>query len=463
MRRPTLSLLALTLILAMPKPVSADEARILSRLQEYFRGAGEARRAAIVAEIEKDPEYRRERLSEWLHRLELYRPMKPGRVDLEVAVGLGYGRRVTLRIPQGYTPNRAWPVIYLLHPSGGEGSSFLSFAERTLGPKVEDYVVVAPSSYRQTGLDAPPPFTMDHTSILRAVRRRVHVDGDRQYVMGYSLGGYASWAVAYLHAEEIAGAVPVGSCFSVPPSEDGLWKTVLPNWAYVPVLNIFGAKDTLTVFGNDGRPKGGIADMNRRFIDWTRGMNLPVTHMEIPGKGHGGINPPRDAVLRILTGRRVHYPKTVDHTFRHVHQGRAYWLEAHEWVGESWGEGFPPYRRQGKESDEAAFGRGVRERLANLRGEVKGGQVSVATKHVQSLSIWFGDDLIDWKQPVNVEVDGRKVYTGALKPDLALCLSQVSRTWDLDRLRWAGLRVGPAPQAEVVTAKTEFPPLTEGE
>ncbi len=77
--------------------------------------------------------------------------------------------------------------------------------------------------------------------------------------------------------------------------------------------------------------------MNRRLVEWTRGMSLPWYQIEIPGRGHGGATPPRDLLLEILSGRREHYPRLVEHNFRHLHQGQAYWLEAETWQGERWG------------------------------------------------------------------------------------------------------------------------------
>ena len=458
--------LGLGLILLAALPAAADETAILDELKAFFTTAEPGRRAALAAHIEADPAYARQRLQGWLHRLDLYRlPAPPaslaaGAPHLRVAVGFGQEREVALRLPRGYDPRRAWPLIYALHPSGGDGPRFIAFVERLLGGKVEDFVVAAPTAYHQTSLDAPPPFTADHLAILRAVRRAVHVDSDRVYALGYSLGGYAAWAVACLHADQLAGAVALSSAFSIPPGEDGLWRTMLPNIAHLPVLNVWGSEDTLAVLGaRTLAPVGGIAEMNRRLVEWTRGMSLPLRNFEIPGRGHGGAEPPRAALLALLAGRREQAPPVVEHDFRHLHQGHAYWLEADSWQGGHWGGEPPAYARQPGESDDQAFGRATAALLGRLRGEIAGQTLAVERQHVGDLTVWIGDGMIDWGREVVVKVAGRQVFSGTLRPDLLVCLTQAARTFDFDRLRWAGVRVDAHLAARPVTGRTPFPAL----
>ncbi|HYG64448.1 MAG TPA: hypothetical protein VEL74_17855, partial [Thermoanaerobaculia bacterium] len=83
----------------------------------------------------------------------------------------------------------------------------------------------------------------------------------------------------------------------------------------------------------------------------------------------------------------------------------------------------------------------------------------VDTRHVGDFTVWIGDGMVDWNQPVTLVVDGKKVWEGDLDPDLHLCLAQAARTRDFDRLRWAGLRVDDDRRVSVVTAETELPSL----
>jgi len=72
---------------------------------------------------------------------------------------------------------------------------------------------------------------------------------------------------------------------------------------------------------------------------------------------------------------------------------------------------------------------------------------------VGEMTVWIGDGMVDLEQPVALEVDGRRVFEGTLARDLDLCLSEAARTRDFDRLRWAGLRVGPDGSAKPVSVE----------
>jgi hypothetical protein len=115
--------------------------------------------------------------------------------------------------------------------------------------------------------------------------------------------------------------------------------------------------------------------------------------------------------------------------------------------------------RKTGETEAQAFGRAIRETLGRLRGEVDRQTLRVETRHVGDLTVWIGDGMVDWERPVTLVVDGEKRWEGRLRPDLHVCLAQAARTRDFDRLRWAGLRVDAERDVEVVTGKTEFPPL----
>jgi len=297
--------------------------------------------------------------------------------------------------------------------------------------------------------------------VLLGLKKHLHIDSDRVYLMGYSLGGHTTWNLAVLHADQFAGAVPVAGSFAL-AEVDQLWDVFLPNVANLPMLNAWGAHDTGGFEGREESPQGGIAGLNRLLTEHIIRLGLPVKTFEDPNKGHGGICPPRPQLLPLMRRRRERYPEQVQHTFRHLYQAQTYWLEGHAWKGAHWGDSYQGHIEfQPDEDPHDALLRTIRGKLGEMRGTIDGQTIDVRRKKITELTIWIGDEMIDWAQPVTVKVSGRTVFEDKLAPDLFVCLNQAARTYDFDRLRWAGLRFRSGSKTRLVTGRTEFPSLEE--
>lgn len=377
--------------------------------------------------IEADPAFRRERLSGWLHRAAVFSKPDPGLVVRTVEVLEGQRRGVVLRIPDGYDPTRPWPLILAYHPSGGSGGSFIDYVARLLGDSIDDFVVAAPTRYRQTGMDAPPPFTNEHAMVLNDLRKTLHIDSNRIHVLGYSLGGYTAWNLAMTLPDELAGAVALASTFPVPIADDGVWELFVPNLGRVPVLHVWGTADRLAVPGvGGGKSVGTIAQLNARFRKATAESSIGVTHRPVERATHGDLRPRRSWLLDALASRRGAIPGEIEHRYRHLYQGRVWWLEATGWIGESW-------QPAPKETSGV-----VASRLGLLKGRIHDNRIQIAGEHATGYRIRFADGMIDWDRPVDVIVEGEAARRIELRPGLAFALEQVALSGDLDRLWWAG-------------------------
>lgn len=456
------ALLMTTACTAPAQTAPAEDASASGPVARYFAAQGLEERARAGEAVAALPGYRPERLPELLHGADLWQALPAGRRELEVPVGHGRMRRVLLRLPRAYDPARAWPLLLAYHPGGGSAEPMLASAERMLGRKAEEYVVAAPHHYRQTVLDHPRPVSSEHAEVLRAIKELLHVDSDRVYLYGWSLGGYTAWTLGTLHADLFAGAVPLASTFSFPADVPGLWQAFFPNLRHLPVLSVWGGRDRLDVPGLAGRRSSGtMSQLNRRLGPLLAEHGArSVVHREVPRAGHGGFQPPAADLERVLTAERVHSPASVRHLFRYVHQGHAYWVEGHAWAGPLWDRPWPDVRRKKGESEADALARTVLGLLGEIRGERRGQTLEVETRHLADLTVWLGPDDVDWERPVTVVHNGREVFRGHLAPDPGVALAQAARTRDFDRLRWAGVRIDAARgTARPVTAGDDFPPV----
>lgn len=425
-------------------PLHADEARILRDIAAFFGTRDAKQQRKLARRIESDPAYDPHRVRDWLHRAVPFKAFEPGLHELSVPLAGGVQRRLLVRIPRGYDPHKAWPLIYALHGQGGRAEQIIRYIERILAGRVEQYIVAAPDQYLDAVIHQTrwPP-THEHPAALHLLRHTLNLDSDRIHLCGYSRGGHTSWTLAVLHADQFAAAMPLAGTL-LAPEIDALWDELLPNLAHTPVFCVWGELDAL----NDQRklsPDGGIAGLNRRLREHVERLKLPVTMVELPGIGHGGVIPPAALLDRWLSARRAADPLVVRKVFRHIGQAGCWWIEPLRWAGSAWDDKPPRLSlRPGEDPRDPkalrrALVRWYHGRLGELRGERHGNRVRIYRRHIRELVVWFGLDSIDYDKPVELVLGGRTVFHDTLSPSLYLCLTQARRTYDFERLRWAGL------------------------
>jgi dienelactone hydrolase len=437
---------------AQRAPAERDDPAALVRA--YWSEGDAQARATLVHRLASLPDYRPSRLREWLHGGVPFEDLGAGPRTISVAAGAGETRQVFVLVPEGYRRDRAWPLVYALHPSGEPADRWAEQVRRMFGARAREFVIASPE-YAQNYIAAKPPFIAEHAAILDAVARLVHVDASRVYAFGYSKGGFGAWYVALYHPDRFAGAVSLAAGFDVAPGDDGFWKALVSNVAHVPVLNAWGEQDPLVVRDLAEKPAGTFAESNRWFAQAVRGLPLPIVNIEVPGGVHNQLAPPAAAISDILARRRAVDPARVDHVFRHLHQASSYWLEGLTWVGDAWGEPWPPrlVARPG-ESEASVLARTLEPLLGRLTGIREGQVIRITRRHIGDVVVWIGERSINWEQPVTVEVDGRAVFSAKVAPDIELALARAKATMDFERLCFAGIRVDATGTASVVTAAT---------
>ena len=141
-----------------------------------------------------------------------------------------------LFLPEGYETQEKWPMIIFLHGSGERGSNLDDLKRHGVARVVEEkpnfpFIVVSPQ--------CPPNqyWTLPQLSaLLDRARASYHVDLDRVYLTGLSMGGYGTWHLAAAQPQRFAAIAPI--CGGGNPNEACNLKN-LPVWAF------HGAKDRI--------------------------------------------------------------------------------------------------------------------------------------------------------------------------------------------------------------------------
>jgi predicted peptidase len=161
-------------------------------------------------------------------------PVPGKQVEQSLATSDGGSMPYLLYLPENYSATSdKVPVILFLH---GRGESYgpLSLVAKW-GPPCRlaageqmHYLVVSPQCPQESSWDRADQQTR-LLELLAHIKKTHHVDEDRIYLTGMSMGGYGSWRLAVDHPEMFAAMAPV--CGGGNPA-DASKLTKLPIWAW---------------------------------------------------------------------------------------------------------------------------------------------------------------------------------------------------------------------------------------
>ena len=135
-----------------------------------------------------------------------------------------------LATPKGFDPTGKYPLIIYLHGAGGRGHDPAGVRYPYM---MEEYVHAHDLDVMIAGpLCEYDNWYMCYSELVEFVRFAAtmeNVDPDRVYLMGSSMGGYATWAMLMCTPELIAAAVPI--CGGGMPWNAGRIRDV-PLWVF---------------------------------------------------------------------------------------------------------------------------------------------------------------------------------------------------------------------------------------
>lgn len=132
-------------------------------------------------------------------------PQQPARLQRSIVVELDY----LIYLPDGYENQESWPLLLFLHGSGERGSD-LELVKVHGPPKLisqgQSFPMIVVSPQCPTD-ERWKPVTL--SALLDEIEERYHVDPDRIYVTGLSMGGFGTWALAEFSPERFAAVAPI--------------------------------------------------------------------------------------------------------------------------------------------------------------------------------------------------------------------------------------------------------------
>ncbi|MCA8969602.1 MAG: prolyl oligopeptidase family serine peptidase [Planctomycetes bacterium] len=354
-------------------------------------------------------------------------------------VHVDYASEYLLFVPATYAHETATPLVVVGH--GGNSSMPAERAKRVAESYLNAYapalskamgaIVVAPASSRGWGHIGNSLIL----STISDVQRRLHVDPDRIYVTGQSMGGHMSFRAALSLPDRFAAVSPQSGGY------DFVAKNVIGNLINVPGYVTWGKREPY-----------GIDKDSRTNAAWAREHGLDWVFVEKDG-GHEIYQDELPAIAKFFT----EHPRNLYRKEIYLRQGGSMRFER------TWGiKGWPEHHVY---SDERPLRWNLRHWLevaprpknetpitvhalakANNRFEVHSDQL-------REFSIYLHPRLIDFSKPVEVFANGKKAFAGRVEPDPALMLELAREFDDRGRIFWARIRLSVDTDEKVELAK----------
>jgi predicted esterase len=171
-------------------------------------------------------------------------------------------------IPNGYDAAQPVPLVVALHGAGGDENDFFDdFPQAPLQPEVQrhGFILVCPKG-REPHSGYRGAAGQDVFDVLAEVRRQYRIDAGRIYLMGHSMGAYATWRLAMEHPDLFAALGPISG---------GGDPQNMAKIRHIPQYIVHGANDQTVPVAQ-----------SRAMAEAARQAHVDVVYVEVPGAGH---------------------------------------------------------------------------------------------------------------------------------------------------------------------------------
>ncbi|MBM4037848.1 MAG: tetratricopeptide repeat protein [Planctomycetes bacterium] len=309
-------------------------------------------------------------------------------------------------VPKTYDPRRPWPLILALHRDGETAKEHFYNWESVASS--EKHIILCPSSptkagWRAAHLNIP-------LSALRHATKTYNIDTDRVYLEGTGTGGLLAWAVALRWPDRFAALVVRNA------SIDEVSRLYLRAAASLPVYLIVSQHAQPDVIGSQ-------REAYKALDSW----GYDVQREEVPGYARNPALPelnPKVLAWLESKARDPYTPRARLVTFEQANAS-AYWVSVERFASTV----FDPDRRvnikapMGQEYDPDQLRMIYLGEMARGMGQViaaiaPGNRINLITKHIEELTLYLDDRMVDLDKPVRIVANGDLVFNDKVERSL---------------------------------------------
>lgn len=369
-------------------------------------------------------------------------PQSAGQITTGIPVDaqhVDHSSEYLMYVPSNYDKTTQTPLIVVGH--GGSSCRDLGWVESKAAlPGIKAWVdfaeqhgflMVAPLTDRGWGAIGYSIIF----STLSQVKRDYNIDPNRIYITGHSMGGHLSYRSGIYLADRWAAISPMSGGYDY--VESGL------------VENLFNIPGFATWGENEPYE---IDDSNRKIRDWMENHGFPWKNWEKPGGGHSIFSDYIDDVgIFFLANTRNLYPQAVfagagpwgapgglnipDLKFDTADPHKSCWDINNTWDIERPipASTFHWLRLSPAENEN------IVQRVAAVN---KGNNLfDITSENARELRLYLHPNMVDFTNPIVVEVNGETVFNEMVEPDLASMLNLVREFDDRGRIFYAAIDI----------------------
>jgi hypothetical protein len=370
-----------------------------------------------------------------LHRLKqgrTYAAQKTGVIQLQNRTSDGVEHYFAVNVPPDYDPARRYQIRFQLHGGIGARSDNKPRGTGEIGPLAgAEQIYVLPYAWE----DAPwwgDDQILNLNAIVDALKRTYNIDENRVVVAGVSDGATGAYFIAMRETTPFASFLPLNGFIMVLANDEIDDGHIFPNnLLNKPMFVINGGKDRLY-------PTRSVEPFTRYLM--ARGVDIAY-HPQPEGEHNTRWWPEMKDVFEkfVADHPRDPYPDKLTWQTADLSHNRAHWLVIDQF-GAAPGEAkdMTDVNRPG-DKDEVLFNRLKTTGRVDLQRT--GNSVQASTEGVTAFTLLLSPDKFDFNQPVKVVANGREVFNGRVKQNVATLLKWAARDNDRTMLYGAELKI----------------------
>lgn len=415
--------------------IRPDSQRGLVQLVEtYLRSNKREQRKTIVSSIDKEAAGDVRRVIDALQEVNVWESL--GNVSGRIYFpGSGRPRVVAeFMVPDTYDPAIAHPMLVFMAPEGASAAMAVMSAANLFGELARGHVILGIDPSVSSSFAGAASTAGELGTLMRLVRKRIHIDTDRVYILGVGDGADRAWMAALGQPDLFAGLI-VASGFPRVPYAKQFYPMLLPNLLDMPVMLTWSAPATAGWQRSaEMTPRSlAVSEHCRAIAALASQLDLPITAIEqasdvSPDRLFSSLD-----LSTALARRRAAYGRRITRWFRYPAHGNAGWVRQTRFRGDVWND--PELSILASPSvDRDWFITDILQgKMGYIAAEITGQVIELQTRRCVRIDLQLSGGLFDWQQPVTIRCNGRKRHDKRLEPSIKTLLESARAEWEFQR------------------------------